>query len=71
MLRVEGLASLMTGSESCIRDMVSCALIGVVSPTSQRHADNTTDGPADTLESDSKLQPGQNPGLGTESPGNK
>ncbi|KAK5273594.1 mitochondrial glycerol-3-phosphate dehydrogenase [Exophiala xenobiotica] len=29
------------------------------------------DGPADTLESDSKLQPGQNPGLGTDSPANK
>ncbi|KAF7513416.1 hypothetical protein GJ744_009837 [Endocarpon pusillum] len=29
------------------------------------------DGPADTLESDSKLKPGQNPGLGYDSPANK
>ncbi|KIV79258.1 hypothetical protein PV11_06827 [Exophiala sideris] len=29
------------------------------------------DGPADTLESDSKLEPGQNPVMGTESPANK
>lgn len=33
-------------------------------------ADSREDGPADTLASDSKLQPGQNPGLGTESPAN-
>jgi glycerol-3-phosphate dehydrogenase len=48
-----------------------CTLLHGVSPPSSRQADNTPDGPADTLESDSKLQPGQNPGLATESPANK
>lgn len=31
----------------------------------------TLDGPADTLESDTKLVPGQNPVIGRDSPANK
>ena len=34
-------------------------------------ADNPPDGPADTLESDTKLKPGQNPMISKESPANK
>jgi hypothetical protein len=33
--------------------------------------DDAADGPADTLESDSKLKPGQNPVIGYDSPANK
>ena len=34
-------------------------------------ANNALDGPADTLESDSKLKPGQNPVISRDSPANK
>jgi hypothetical protein len=51
---------------NCIRDMVSAG-----DSWGKIHADKATDGPADTLESDSKLKPGQNPMVARESPVNK
>ena len=41
------------------------------SPGHRRYAYNVTDGPAETLESDSKLKPGQNPIVEKDSPVNK
>lgn len=53
--------------ESYIRDMVSAGPVGELT----KSPNENPDGPADTLESDSKLAAEQNPVLGTESPANK